>query len=190
MENKEVQISHHNKTPMKELNLRNAKTMKEEYSSSSVLFKSLSNISAKSEKICISGNSLLFKSQNIDDFQDLPVILEDKLYKKSDMHLKTYCFNCIQDTSRPIDINEAINDLLYIFEEYMNPSEKEISDHIKYCYKEYLDKDLTPTECITMIWTYGRTFTKILNCAMVTDSVYTYDLKEKNFNFYVETLEK
>ena len=99
MENKEVQISHHNKSPMKELNLRNAKTMKEEYSSSSVLFKSLSNISAKSEKIYISGNSLLFKSQNIDDFQDLPVILNDKLYKKSDMHLKTYCFNCIQDTS-------------------------------------------------------------------------------------------
>ena len=70
----------------------------------------------------------------------------------------------------------------------MNPSEKEILDHIKYCYKEYLDKNLTPTECITMIWTYGRTFTKILNCALVTDSVYTYDLKEKNFHFYVKTL--
>ena len=92
MENKEVQISRHNKTPMKDLNLRNANTMKEKDLSSKVLFKSLSNIPPKYEKICISGNSLLFKSQNIDDFQDLPAIMEDKLYKKSDMHLKTYCF--------------------------------------------------------------------------------------------------
>ena len=125
---------------------------------------------------------------NDDNHQQAPIMLKNKLYKKSDLHLKTQCFKCLQDLSEPIDINEAIKDLLYIYEEYINPPEKEISEHIKNCHQQYLDKKVTSTECITMIWTYGSTFTKIINCAMVTDSVYTYGLKKLQFSFYVKTL--
>ena len=112
------------------------------------------------------------------------MIAEDLFEDKEKCNRDTAYFKSFSKCPRYPDLKTAVKDLVDLFNKIGDTS---IAKDIFNYYKLYKDND---AKCVTIIWTLNIDITKLINSALIVDSVHTYKLDKKMFQYYYDALNK
>ena len=114
-----------------------------------------------------------------------PLMIAENLFKdKKKCNRDTAYFESFSKCPRYPNLKTAVDDLASLFNKIGDTS---IANSIFYYYNLHRDE---VAKCVTMIWTSNTEITKLINSALIVDSVHTYKLDKDAFKFYYDSLEK
>ena len=113
-----------------------------------------------------------------------PLIIAEDLYEdKIKGNYQTFYFECFSKCPRYPELDQVIKDLKNLLSSTYDFGDKELISRI---YEEYSEDSI---KCVTMIWTADTCLSKLIKSALIVDSVCTFKLNQKDYQYYYDILE-